>query len=341
LWSTRDEYRSPVTDNPTYNLQLTLGEHEHRISDYVGARVGMPAAVSEFEGEVDKVSRAIEFVHFSGFALERLRVEGFDFRSRAAGAMLAAAIVDREANDEAAMARLVALGAPLAIRSEDLPGLRGRRSGSDSAPQELLDLALREARVPVVDAMLARGALKGASQERLDAAFRAAVEGGRLELAQRIWNALPGRHPSLQFMEAGAKQPTSVLMALNNDYPPEGKQWDGLAISRWLAELGCDPNSRLANGSTLLHIAAGANDVELLRWALARGIDASTPGDNQFPALGSARSDQVALALLEAGSTTWFPNDTEPYREYAMAQHWRRTVAWLDAHPEAVRRRSN
>ena len=66
LWSMRTSYRAPITDNPTYVLVLDMGGQVRRIEDYVGGMVGMPAVISEFEDEVDKVARSEMWVTLSG-----------------------------------------------------------------------------------------------------------------------------------------------------------------------------------------------------------------------------------------------------------------------------------
>ncbi|HEV8693032.1 MAG TPA: ankyrin repeat domain-containing protein, partial [Lysobacter sp.] len=106
--------------------------------------------------------------------------------------------------------------------------------------------------------------------------------------------------------------------------------WDGLQIAQWLAAQGCDLKAAAANGTTLLHIAAEAGDAASVRYLLAQGLDASTPGEYGLPALGSVTDEDVALILLEAGTDL---SKLDDFARYAEGNHWLRVTAWLKAHP--------
>lgn len=116
-----------------------------------------------------------------------------------------------------------------------------------------------------------------------------------------------------------AKQPVHTYQpTVTDDSPPVHKKvpvtlalvherykqypWDGLAIAQWLAAKGCDLKAHRADGTTLLHIAAAADDVPMVRFLLSQGLGASTPGKYGLPALGSAENEDVAMILLNAGT---------------------------------------
>lgn len=64
-------------------------------------------------------------------------------------------------------------------------------------------------RTPIVDFLIEKGALGHGDQidqHKLDAAFRAAIRGGRLELVQRIWNTGGTVHPSLSYIDVSWAQ---------------------------------------------------------------------------------------------------------------------------------------
>ena len=114
FWSLRTEYRAGMTDNPTYMLRMVLGPQEHHIEDYVGAVVGMPSTVSDFETEIDTVTHADGWVHLSVEAVEQLKATKFRFDSAAGANLLARALSNEDSRDDAAMLMLVELGTPIA-----------------------------------------------------------------------------------------------------------------------------------------------------------------------------------------------------------------------------------
>jgi hypothetical protein len=63
-------------------------------------------------------------------------------------------------------------------------------------------------------------------------------------------------------------------------------------------------------------------------------MSASTPGRYGLPALGSSRSEDVAMLLLRAGTPMGKMNEGKTFREQAEENHWGRVITWLDAHPE-------
>ncbi|MBD8874146.1 ankyrin repeat domain-containing protein [Rhodanobacter sp. DHB23] len=333
IWSLRSSYRARITDNPDYELILTMGGQVHRLDDYVGQSAGMPAAVSEFEDEVDAVAHSAMWTHLSRESLERLKAEGFRFDSRDGADLLARAMANRDSRDDGAMLELVKLGAPLDGSAFDAPWLR-QRGGT------VLDDALRNHRSQaLVDALVAEGALTTdgrPDQNKIDAAFREAIEGGRLALVQRIW-AVAGTqaHPSLSFKDVEGKISRQSPVTLLLSRPYDDDSWEGLAIAQWLAAQGCDLKAKATNGRTLLHIAASANDAGFVRYMLDAGVGASTPGEYGLPALGSTQNEDVAMILLQAGTDFSRMDDTNhQFLRYARSNHWARVVAWLKAHHE-------
>jgi ankyrin repeat protein len=265
--------------------------------------------------------------------LEQLKTEGFDFHSRAAGALLARAVIG--ARDEAVLLDLVSLGAPLGTEldpDERLP---------DEESLTLLDQALLNGQDALAGALLSRGALQKGGRldpHRLDVAFRAAIIGGKLALVQKIWDAGQGRRPSLTYVELpgpgrnpGKPLPVSLLLS------PErgtGKPWDGLAIVKWLEAQGCDVKAATSEGVTLLHVAVTASDLDMVRYLLSHGLKDTTAA-NGAPLLLSAHDEQTALLLLTSGTSHPLPGEGgRQYRRYVESQHWTRVAAWLKAHNE-------
>ncbi|NUO74426.1 MAG: ankyrin repeat domain-containing protein [Lysobacter sp.] len=333
LWSLRPSYRARVTDNPTYVLSLTLGAQTHAIEDYVGERAGMPRAVSEFEREVDEVSRSAMWIRLEPEALKLLESEGFDFAS-AAGADLLARAVANENGQEAVLLELIALGAPTEP---------ARRTPKDDpkwdvgSSESIVTMALRRRHTKLAAALIDEGALETGGRVdpvKLNEAFAAAIAGGGLAGVQRVWEAADGKpYPSLSFLDTSGdddkpdrKQVPVSLMLYRNVYPP--RPMEGVEIAQWLAARGCDLKARGADGDTLLHNAAAAGDAKLVRYLLDQGLDPSTPGQFDLPALGSARDEEVALMLLQAGTDLSKLGD---FRQYVDSNRWNRVDAWLQA----------
>lgn len=330
IWSMRDSYHARITDQPGYALTLTFGPQTHHIYDYAGQMVGMPVAVTHFEDDVDRVSRADQWVHLSSFALDRLQAEGFKFNSRAGADLLARSVTNNDSHDDAAMVRLIGLGAPVYGATESWLG----------APAT--ELVARAAATPrslaLVDALIDAGGLEiGGSpdQDMIDDAFQAAIRGGRLALVKRLW-AVHGTqpHPSLNYMDKALwsrdTQRVPVTLLLSKGYGPH---WEGLAIAKWLAAKGCDLNARGADGQTLLQIAATANDIEFVRYLLTQDVNPSAPAEDGKPALAYANDGDTAMILLQAGTDlSRMPDNGSELLRDARKYHWSRVAAWLTAH---------
>jgi len=330
LWSLRPAYRSLITDNPTYVVTLDMGGQVHQIADYVGQGVGMPQAVADFEKDIDEASRAKQWIHLGPQAVEVLEQEGFSFASSAGASLLARAATDDE-SDDAALLRLLALGTPIAGGR----GERMRLGPGDDRP--LVENALRNGHAAVYPSLVALGALSTNGQPdpaKRDAAFRAAIGGGRLDGVRAVWDLPAGAHPSLVYRDAGDDEHPPRIVPVTLLLNRYGRtSWEGRQVAQWLIAHGCDPRGSGANGTTLLHIAADAGDVGFVRDVLALGVDPSAHGEFDLPPLGSARNEDVAMALLEAGSETRSLDDPRrPFRDYAVDQHWPRVVDWLDRH---------
>ena len=335
LWSLRSEYHAPITDSATYLLTLDMGKQSRKITDYVGEMIGMPVVVSEFEDEVDKVARTDKWVHLTKESMGYLKAEGFAFDSQAGAELLARAMANHDTHDEEAMLELIEMGAPLSVNGERQPEYFG-------APGPLFETALRNHHGALLRPLVERGALDSSGkrdQKNIDAAFRAAIEGGRLDAVKAVWSIGGSKpHPALTFEDQSGddkskSKKSPVTLVLSNPYRDD--DWEGMEIAKWLVEQGCDLKAQAANGDTLLHIATGAGDARFVRYLLSQGLDASTPGEFGLPALGSALDEEIALMLLEAGTdVTLMDDDGHRFLRYAKDNHWGRVVAWLENHKQ-------
>jgi hypothetical protein len=339
LWSMRPSYAAGITDSATYKLTMAMGSQTHAIHDYVGGMAGMPPSVTAMEDAVDDVGKTDMWLHLSQRAVDALVAESFRFDSPEGAAILNRAVGNPASRDDAAMLRMIELGTPVT-------GAKVRPEGFDDKARPLLNAALVNGRVSLVGPLIDRGALDTdgrRDQAKIDEAFRDAIRGGNLAAVERIWGEKGDRpHPLLTFLDKdeddvdeGNKPSRMVPVTLLLKREAFRKSpWQGEAIARWLVAKGCDPKASAANGATLLHLAADAQDAAMVRYALFLGIDPSTPGEYGLPALGSAETEDVAMVLLEAGTAMAMLNEgSNTFRRYATENHWGRVIAWLDAHP--------
>jgi hypothetical protein len=62
FFALRDSYVAEITDLPTYRVTVTIGGRTKTVEDYVGAKVGMPPAVTAIENEIDSVANSAQWV---------------------------------------------------------------------------------------------------------------------------------------------------------------------------------------------------------------------------------------------------------------------------------------
>jgi hypothetical protein len=339
LWSAADDYHGDTTDQSTQWLTVRFGDESRSIKEYAGRRIGMPAIVTRVQEEIVRVARADQWTTLSMEALDRLQHARFDFASQESGKMFARAVLNHRASDDAAMLRLLELGAPI-----DAPLVAVWATDPPDRGATLIDEALRRRRTRLIAPLIARGALETngyPDQRKIDAAFRAAIEGGRLDQVKQVWDVAGSRpHPALayrdtpEYRNVPPKDGVPVALLIGRD--SRDLQWEGLEIARWLAAQGNDLKAARSDGSTLLHAAVAGDDPRFVRYLLAQGVDPTEGGRYEYSAVDNAQSEDVALALLGAGSevpvrSMWFPS----YRVRAENKGWSRVVAWLDAHPSA------
>ncbi len=58
----RDAYRGQMTDLPTYTVTLIRNGQTKSVVDYAGVSAGMPQAVRDLEGEIDRVAGTAQWI---------------------------------------------------------------------------------------------------------------------------------------------------------------------------------------------------------------------------------------------------------------------------------------
>jgi len=66
FFSLRERYAASITDNPTYTTSIAFDGRKKTVSDYAGAAVGMPEAVSVLEDAIDKAAGTERWIYGRG-----------------------------------------------------------------------------------------------------------------------------------------------------------------------------------------------------------------------------------------------------------------------------------
>jgi ankyrin repeat protein len=333
LMNLKERYESAVSDFPSYIVTLQIDGRTRKIVDYAGGQVGMPAAVREFELEIDQLLEAAVQRRFSAQGLAQLDREGVDFDTPAGVALLQRAISARSAGTDAELLAIYDRLSPVHMRRQ--------HASAQKAQDKLFDTAIAQGRAALVSTLLSRGALRTEgkyAKDRIDHAFYTAVDSGRPPMVERLWQ-LPDQapHPSLQYADADwAPEKGSKLVPLTlllRSDPSTPKNSNNFTIAKFLVEKGCDPNAVGAKKQTLLHIATMSGDAAFVRYVLGLGVKPTQAGPSGLPALASATNEDVALALLEGGMPPQAVHKLQGFRTDCQERKWSRVLAWLDAHP--------
>ena len=335
LWAAKDRYFERVYDGEYLLLRVTDGVRRKQIFIYpAGNYPDHPDIIRRIVRELEQKTGVERWIRISPETIATLRAEGFDFGSRASGQIFERAVRRHDRNSEpspdgAALAQWLALGAPI------------DRSASPTG-ETALSGALRNGFHELLEPLLARGVLETDGQpdpRKMDVAFQAAIQSARLQAVQRVWEAHgPEWRPALDYASAepgpsGNIERISVLHKLDASWPR--KNWEGLAIVQWLDAQGADLAPRSLRGHTLFDLAASANDPEMMRFLLARGIDPGGMDRKEMMRFSVHHGEDMAMALLEAHvrhDPAW--KVPRGYRAAAELQKWPRVLAWLDAHPQ-------
>lgn len=303
FYSLKNEYRYPVTDNPTTIITISLGGQDKKVVDYEGTRLGMPQSVTDLERAVDGAAEIRRWVQGEADTLKQLRRLGWDFRSREAGASLVQAMV--HASDDYVLG-LINAGAPLDVAFEGMTAL---------------EAAAWKGRAKIVSALLRAGAANKVPVGSLDEALRQAAGSGSLNTLKEMMSARPNVNSQREGEVGGA---TALMVAAEshryNSTAQERR--DGIESVRLLLAAGADPNLRDSRGATALHRATNAEIAKLL---LERGAKLEARDEFGATPLLTVPNEDAALALMEAGANVNVkPEFGKPLAERAKEFGWKR-----------------
>lgn len=319
LWS-RPYMASMSPDAPGCRLTIHMGTASHEIQCGGGAADEVYAHFGVVR-QIDFIAKSRMWVNLSKDTISQLKAENFDFHSTAAGKILFRAIVDGETRDDQAILDLMQLGAP-----QDEHEQHG--SVFEQINISLINAALINRRAILIDPLISSGALDTdgvRDQTKINDAFIAAIRGGDPNLVKKIWQ-IQGNAPHPTLIADGK----SVALSLEPPYD-ENRPWQGLEVVQWLVSVGCEIRGVNERGETLLHVAARAGDVDLVQFLVDSGLDTSAQDVNHELPLETAKTEDVAICLLKAGTDlSRLGSGMGYFRNKVQARHWTHVVAWLD-----------
>ena len=328
LWSMRDRYQGGWSHQQSYKITLNFGDESKEIA-IDGKPSNMPAAVNEFIDEVHEAASLSRWTNLSPAAMSWIEQSDFDLRSTDGALLFRRAAANRHASDDALL-RLIEGGALTRDHEIGDPGIVAAR-----AP---LPAALYGRHVQVAERLIADGALETDGQidtQKVNQAFQNAIAGGSMAAVERVWAATdessrPSLYccaQSLDLSAVGAEIPVSALLKKADR---DDTSWEGLAIARWLGDHGVDLAAPFSEGQSLLHVAADAEDLALVRYLLALGLDPNRPDQAGRTPLDLGNED-VKLLVLESGADPErSQNGVDGLRSEALRWNWKRVMAWLE-----------
>lgn len=255
FWSLDPEYAANVTDLPTYRVSLTIGGQTKVLTDYAGQSVGMPPEVTALEQAIDLAASTETWIKGDNRTIQALEAEGFDFKSRAAADLLAAAAQD--APDSIVFA-LLDRGAPLdGVSTESLT----------EEPMSAIEAAAMYGRLELVRRLIRAGAFSNGRKSLVTATLRASVASESAAMVGEILRY----HPDVNGRDKRGE--TALMLIFTGAHPHGGDESyrrENPAIIRLLGKAGADPNILTSDGEHLLDHAYSEEDKEALRAIGAR-----------------------------------------------------------------------
>lgn len=272
FFSLDNVYSMAVTDVPSYFVGIKTGADSKSIEDYEGLEVGMPDSVRDLQDATDEVAESSRWTTGTRLTVPSLRREGFDFKSKEAGAILARCAL---IGDEDAVHDLILAGAPL--------------DGLDPQGRSILVSAAATRKLSSVREILVHAKTVPVLKESENAALASAVRRSDFEIADLLIRN-----------GASAKDPAVLIGAASSGSPR--------LVSRILTE-HVNVNAQDKNGNTALQAAVQANseDADVDRLGVVKlllkarpNLDAQDVSGNT--ALHKTTDEDVAKILIQSGA---------------------------------------
>uniref|UniRef100_UPI0035CC196A DUF6438 domain-containing protein n=1 Tax=uncultured Sphingomonas sp. TaxID=158754 RepID=UPI0035CC196A len=314
FYGLKKEYAYGATDASTQVLTVRVGKASKSLTDYIGTMAGMPQAVRELEEAVDAVAGTGRWVDGNLQTIDELDKAHFDYRSRSA-AMLAAAAAAKLSGYRPAqgveklLLALVERGVPL-----------DAKIGDQVLGTILVHAAARGGSEAMFDNLASRGALTAIPRPALTAAFRNV--GCSAKIARNLVKA--GADPHVVGDDGTALTALRGSAATCDEHPAKE-----LEMGQTLIELGVPLEARDSLGWTAL---MGCDSPQLAKLLLKHGANPNAHDKDGTTPLLSTDDDRVAVTLLRAGADPRAKDENGTVRAQAAKGHMPATLAWLDAH---------
>jgi Domain of unknown function (DUF6438) len=196
-------YRASVTDNPTYRLKLTLGGKTKVVEDYVGAWVGMPAAVTELEDAVDQAADSARWVRSSPGTLAAMQQAGIAINSAQSAQILRTSVLS---GDLVTTRSLISAAVPTAAASDSNSKAYLAKYPVATLPELAVQSRNDRNRLQMLKIIFGSSAVR-ADQTGKQRALARAVEAGYVDLARALIQE--GADPTARFVGEYADQEQS------------------------------------------------------------------------------------------------------------------------------------
>lgn len=341
FFSLQDEYRSDVTDNPTYIVSIDTGHRQKSVVDYVGKRAGMPKSVTALQDAIDAAAQTDRWIKGTSDVIPLLIAKRVNFFGPLGLELVDAAA---ERNDLQALQRLKALGAPLLLTKGPNP----------------LRTAIRSKHKDAMEWLIANGAIKEASQWAQ--ALQQAVDTDNHGAFQTLYASPRSRSINAAFATklltsaAANADPAIAEEMLRRGANPNGDDASPFAVEPPLFQAAGSysfngvghsaPDRRkvvrilLAAGAKADHckrgycdsVLWGVDDPEVARLLLDAGADPNFKDSDGEHVLFNISEEDVALLLIARGASLRAvrPADGKTLRAWSEYQKWPRVLKILD-----------
>jgi ankyrin repeat protein len=326
-------YRAMVTDNPTYELDISIDGKEWKVQDYVGQWEGMPAVIPELEEEVDTFAHTDWWIAGADGLVHALRGENYNFKTSEAQVILKEAASRGQAKTVQEMLEAGVPLTPLPYMSKTPPmemtpsiGTVGWLNAASSHPEVLQllieagaskddqtdkDLALAGAAgsgsLQAVRALISYGASPNADLSKLtittaNGGMTMQGPGSGSILIEAAHSGNPDvireilrYHPKLELLDHEGQ----TAMFAVGDYRDSDADGASVECVRLLAEAGANVNARDKSGNTPLH-ETFLTDVE--EELLKLGADVNARNDDGETPIFTTVDDDAIPVFIQHGA---------------------------------------
>ena len=329
-------YSSSVTDNPTQTLTLSINGQTKKVVDYVGLNAGLPWAIRELEGAIDRAAETSRWVKPQHNLLPELEREKWDFAADNADNLR----IYRDAigrGDEpligaylkahAPVTSTAANGVPpvcMAARVGDVElvqeMLRGEKNLSQAVKERCLVNAAMSGQPVMLSFWLERGANPRATMAPRKPPPEAEDIGDWLEQQGLLANAARSGNADvlrrvLEFKpDVNEQVENEPLLHWTMEHAAKGKA----EAVQLLLDAGADPNAKDWNGDTALFKCDSSDNLELIQPLLHAGAQIDARNRSGFtPLMSHAFIESWVRELLADGAD---PSLAGEHGETALSQ---------------------